>query len=135
MTDDNLENNESDESKKSVDDEQDYDQWESALEQEKQEEINENLAREEINMRQGELKSAAGLAAKGFLKNQIKKKITKQAVGKFLIWAAPYILIAFLVLLIIFILYYFISNPCELARIVGEWWATMVGAGCKLVGK
>ena len=111
------------------DGEEDYDQWENELNQEKRRAIVVNAEQEK---EKGQ--SLASNVAGNLLKSQIKKSFWK-IVLKSLIPVALYGLLALLILLIIFILYYFIVNPCELARIVGEWWATAVGAMCTAVGK
>jgi len=90
-------------------------------------EIMQELARQQKNERQRVAKETVKKIAKGAVKKIISNPAFWPVVG--------YILLVLLVALVIFIAIYFIVNPCELARIVGEWWATAVGEGCKLFGK
>ena len=39
-----------------------------------------------------------------------------------------------LILILIFTLYYFISNPCDASELIGTWWANLFGAACTAVG-
>ncbi len=84
------------------------------------------------------IKELAKQKAKEQVKKAVKKKIKKAIVKKILMspvfWTVVgYALLGLIVVLLIFILIYFITNPCEVTDVIGTWWAELLGSTCETV--
>ncbi len=68
-------------------------------------------------------------------KKKIKQSIVKVTIGNPAFWVAVgYVLLGIFILFVLYFLYYFITNPCEAAKVIGTWWATLLGAACGVAG-
>ncbi len=85
-----------------------------------------------------DLNKIAKQKVKQAVKKEVKKKVKKLILKN--LWKNPffwtvvgYVLLGLGIILLIFILIYFITNPCEVLNVVGDWWPDFVGSACETV--